>query len=266
MGDQANPSLRGIVGAVALIIGLVGLFTLDGVVGRVQRNEPGWFTASLVLITLAAGCLVLAELFRPSQADDGEVADADGSPEPDAGKTRTDRAKVARTGLSGFGTFLGVLVVFAAVAASIGSARARERPVVTGSLAMTPDRSFTATVSAGSLSSHDRVAVIVDGLVASDENFMPHTVYQAYIGPDQDGKIAHSVTLSIPRLDTYEAIGVKAYTGPVADTDPASEDTPCETYPRQVSSQTNVVSKQGPGCVIIEVPTPTPSANENDTG
>jgi hypothetical protein len=261
MDDQANPSLRGIVGAVALILGLVGLFTLNGVVGRVQRNEPEWFTASLVLITLAATCYLLGELLLPPQrtGDDGSSDTETNELEaPTPRPSRTDRARAhIRTALRWLAPIMGLCGVLAAVISSVGSTTARERPVVTGSLAATADRAFTATVKVASLSSHDRVAVIVDGLTPADSSFKPHTVYQAYIGPDQEGRIDHSVTLTIPHLDTYEAVGVKAYTGPVSHTSSSSEDTPCEKYPRQVSSQQDVVRQQGPGCVIIEVPTPT---------
>jgi hypothetical protein len=271
MDEQAPPNVRVIAGAVAVLISLVGLFTISGAIGRVQRNEPVWFSLSLGLVAIAAACFVVAEILAPAPVADEPKEDEEGGEPRAAGSTQPSRSRArARTTLRIVATVLTLLGVLAVVIVTVSSTTARERPVVTGSLATTDGNPFTASVKVGSLSSHDRVAMIVDGLVADGRSFRPHTVYQAYIGPDQEGQIDHTVTMVVPNLDDYEALGVKAYTGPISNAPSDSDDTPCEEYPRQVSTQKDTVRQQGPGCVIIEIPepvaTPTPTpAQDSET-
>jgi hypothetical protein len=244
MENNANSNLTAIAGAAALVVSLVGLFVLTGVVGRVQRNEAGLFVAGMGTVVVAALVLLIAEQVGPT-----------GAP--------ADTARGARTLRIG-ASVLGTIGILLAVAASVSSARTTERPVVTGSFSSGSTTEFTATAKASNLSSSRRVIVIVDGLSGMGANWEAHTIYQAYLGPDSDGKVDHHVTLQIPQDSHYAAVGVKAYTGL---RDAAFDDTPCSTYPRQVSQprQADRFSKQGPGCVILATTAATPTATADPT-
>ncbi len=242
MDERANPGLQAIAGAAALIVALVGLFVLTGVVGRVQRNEATLFVVGLCAAVLAATFLVIGDRL---------VGGADPTP----------RAQRAARWVSILAYALGMAGIVLAVVASVKSASTSERPVVTGSFSTDDPPQFTATVKADNLASSRRVVVIVDGLTPEGATWRPHTVYQAYIGPDKGGSVNQSVTLRIPGLRDYEAVGVKAYThamgvAPNTSGATASDDTPCSTYPRQVSNESQAVRvlENGPGCVILETP------------
>lgn len=140
--------------------------------------------------------------------------------------------------------------------AAIKSGAASERPVAT--LAYDPEAALplTATVRVENLASDKRVVVMVDGLGEDSTTrnaWRPHTLYQAYIGPDSNGSVNQQIRLPLPDLKRFAAVGVKAYTG---SRGAQFDDTPCADYPRQVATrdQADRLLKLGPGCVIMDLP------------
>jgi hypothetical protein len=96
MDEQAPPNVRVIAGAVAVLISLVGLFTISGAIGRVQRNEPVWFSLSLGLVAIAAACFVVAEILAPAPVADEPKEDEEGGEPRAAGSTQPSRSRRAR--------------------------------------------------------------------------------------------------------------------------------------------------------------------------
>ena len=89
-----------------------------------------------------------------------------------------------------------------------------------------------ATVRADNVPSDRRLVLVVDGLEPSrdGETYEPTTVYQAYVGPDGNGKINIPVSLQLYRY--FSAVGIKAYIAR-QHADAGSAGQICTPYPRR---------------------------------
>lgn len=233
--QPGNPLLTQLTAAVTSIVTIVGLFVLTGVVGRVQRNFPTLFAIAVGAVVVGSAFVALSPLLH------GVVG---------------NKHAWLPAWLTIIGSVLVPLGVILTVVVAVSSAHRSERPVVTAAYdpTATATRPFTGTVKVADLSSNARVLFVVDGLrkAADGTHWIPHTVYQAWLGPDSDGKLDHAITMAIPDVNRYEAIGVKADSGSL---DQQFDDTPCSSYPLQVSLSDQAVrfNGVGPGCVIIEL-------------
>jgi hypothetical protein len=238
--DGSGPALEVDANQLAVpataLISIVASLTLTGVLGRVQRNHPEGFTLALGALILGALLAIVAAALR-------------------RGKWRWTLAHViagCALGLSAGGLLLGT-------AKAVQTAGEAERPLITTSVERGKNGAawvaVSATVSVGNIPSDRRLVVLVDGLNPGrgGNYFEPETLYQAYVGPDGDGKVSIPISLQA-RATRYEAVGVKAYVGRQGD---ARGDvaTVCERYPRRVStSNAERRAKVGPGCAIVMLP------------
>jgi|tagenome__1003787_1003787.scaffolds.fasta_scaffold20978512_2 hypothetical protein len=225
--------------AAALIAALGGLAAATGL-EEVQRNHAVLFVLALVSATFSAILVAVAGL-----------------------------VPAARTPFRVLATALAVVAVLGGLALVVASASESQRPLISPSVEIEPATKtllVSATVDVEHVPNKRRLVVVVDGLnptkpedipkTANDEApgdfYAPDTVYQAYVGADDTGKIRLPVAVRIP-LNKYEAVGIKAYTGQQGD---AAGDlaTVCERYPRRVSTYKERRAGVGPGCVVLRLP------------
>jgi hypothetical protein len=232
LGDLAAP--------VGVVVTTVGGLAATGVLGRVERNHTGLFQTSLALVIAGGLMLLLSRSLRRHS--------------PDA-KLESGLARYwshVRGGSFGAGIVLAAIGVLVAVVATVSTASQTERPMIT--LNVDPTHlDVSATVKVSNVPSNRRMVLVVDGLTDSDsgETYNPTTVYQAYVGPDGDGRIDLPVKLRL--APGFKAVGVKAYVSePHKDTGKAGQ--VCTPYPRRVSTFAEARGDVGPGCVIVALP------------
>jgi hypothetical protein len=230
---ESKLSLKEIVGDLAAPVGVIvttvaGL-AATGVLGRVERNEAGLFQTSLGLVTAGGVILLLSRSLR-----------------------RRGVWQRVHGGSFGAGIVMAAIGVLVAVVATVSTASQTERPMIT--LDVDPSNlNVAATVKVSNVPSDRRMVLVVDGLTDSDsgDTYNPTTVYQAYVGPDGDGKIDLPVKLRLS--PGFNAVGIKAYVSqPHKDTGRAGQ--VCTPYPRRVSTFAEARGDVGPGCVIVALP------------
>ena len=224
VGGQENTGnvkagIAGVAILVAPLITAVSGLALTGTIGRVQRDAPDLLSIAIGFVIVAGTLWVVASTFTA----------------PKAGENHSKRDLALRWVALGFAA-LGFLF---AILAAISTANNEPRPRITPTLS--DDRSeLTLEIETSSLSTERRLAVRVDLL---DEHGPVGQVYEAYVGPDEDGNVDYTVTLPLP-ASGYTRIGAMAYT---------EEEPICDRFVRAVDD-----SKPGTGCVIISLPNPPP--------
>jgi hypothetical protein len=210
-----GPSLIAILGLIAPLATALGALALTGTVGRIQRNAEGRTEVAFILVVAASAIWGVGLLF--------------------AGPW-TKWVRVVATAVAATGTIFALL-------AAITTAGRQARPQIDASL-NAAHTELTATVKASSLDIEDRLAIVVDGLTSRARNEIPEptrpSLYQAYVGPDQDGNVSQKIEVAVPAKDKYDSIGIKAYSG--------SESPHCNDFGEAARNK-----KSGTGCVIMSL-------------
>jgi hypothetical protein len=219
-----------VVALVAPLTVAIGTLAVSGPIGRVQLNLPGWFAAALVVLVIGSGVWFLASLPKPAS-----------------------RLQQVAVGLV-------ILGYASALVFAVLTANDQPRPRINASLS--DDRSkITASITASSMSTDDRLAILMDALVrnepGSEEEFrVEERIYRAFVGPDENGNVEQSITMPLPEGDVTD-IGIKAFTGTES---PACDDVaaqPDPTEPNEEEAEEEAVEKgnvgSGTGCVVISL-------------
>lgn len=211
-------SLASIGLLVTPLLAILGGLALTGTVGRVQRDEPFWFSVAIGLVLFSGAAWVAADTLT--------------APQGSASRSWTD--KIIR--LVSLGAALGGFVL--ALTIAVASANNESRPQITPTLSA--DRTtLTTHVTASNLPTDNRLAFRIDLL--RESKTIIH-LYQSYVGPNSDGDVDQTITTRLPR-GGFEEIGIKAYTG---TTSPS-----CDDF-SEVQEDSTFGS--GTGCVIITLP------------
>lgn len=214
-GEESSnlPALVAVLGLIAPLAAALGALALTGTVGRIQRNAEARTELAFILVVAASAVWGIGLILG----------------------SKWLRVLAVATAAAG--------TVFALLAA-ITTAHRQSRPQIRATLNDT-HTVITATVTASGLAIGDRLAIEVDGLVWRSRNEVPAptkpSLYQAYIGPDQDGHISQTVSVAVPQ--EYNAVGVKAYTG--------KQSPHCNDFGEAVASR-----ESGTGCVIMSLAKP----------
>jgi hypothetical protein len=195
--DEANP-LVGVVALVAPLLTTIGLLTATGTVGRVMRNEPVLFSASLAAVVVGSGMWIWAKQLDPEE-----------------------QKKWRRTAIT-LAVFFAMAGFAGALVATVQTADDESRPQIAAKVGPKGTK-LKATVKAFGMEKGDRLAIEVDALKrrrakadpkAAGDPFRPNPrrVYRAYMGPDEDGKVTYTFRTPIPRRG-YSDISIKAFSG-----------------------------------------------------
>lgn len=227
---QADPpGLPAVAAAAAALVSGIGLLTLTGALGRVQRNNGQAFAIAIALVVIGAAVWV-------------------------AGAMISERARKAnvlgfsigmREGVKAIGLLFSLIGLVVGFYVAIGTADDTEQPAV--ALRVSDDGgSVTGTARAANLSSEDRLNVYVDGLVSRKGGaYKGSNLYQAFVGPNADGEASNDVHVRLPP-GRFDAVGIRAFT--------ARNPEGCGRYPLKRAQ----AGEEGTGCVIIRLP-PRPS-------
>lgn len=257
------------LGAAALLTSLGGL-ALTGLLGRAQRNHPGWFLASLILVTGAGMFWVIASVMSSQP-----ITISRSKP---TGKTRAVGVVLLLAALvigvfidtpwrltvvilgavvalwfgSAHGTFklssggaqvIGTILFAAGLLAGFGAViltqQDVERPFVSANL--DPESlELSGTVKVTNLGSEEHLRLFIDGLTTKPGgSFDQELLYKAFLGPDSEGVVSAPIDFLVPP-GIYDHIGIRAWTDKDADV--------CTDY---------VVAKvrtRGAGCLLILTP------------
>jgi len=225
---RQDVNLGALTAGVTTLFAAVGLLAVDGLLGRVERNDPELLTAAVLCALLGSGMLLIAGL--PITAGRSEIF-----------------AALLGAGLIVIGVAFGM-------AGAIRSAGERQRPAVQASI---DDKGMLdAKVKASNIASDRRMAVHVEGLkpeVAGEAKADPVTLAAYYVGADADGNVDLPIKLKVP--SEYAALGIKAWSD-MNDT--------CEGY-RLGPEETEVelaTGEAGTGCLVIPIPAATTPATK----
>jgi hypothetical protein len=227
-GDKV-PGLTAVAMLVAPLLTAVSGLALTGTIGRVQRDEPKLFLIAIGLVIAAGTFWVLASTLAAFRGRRSIAA-------------LSLRLLAFVFAAGGFGL---------AIESAIDAANNEPRPQITSTLSEDGTK-LTVNVKASNLATEKRLAIRVDLL--DQENTVGGEAYEAYIGPDGDGNIDHTVTLRLPKSD-YTRIGVRAYTGsnePKCFRTEKEQKEAEEREKREKGDEEDRVS--GTGCVIITLP------------
>ena len=217
--------------AAAALVSGVGALALTGSLGRVQRDETGWFAFALALVLFGGFLWVLGTLLRAAAS----ARDQDASRDPNIAEKLLGLARRVLRPIGLTSLVAGLIIGFTI---TVLTASHTEQAAVT--LQISPDfKSVSGTAKVNDLNSNKRLTVLVDGLVDNDPNPIP--LYQAYVGPNSDGQAIDDVNVPIPS-NGYDAIDIRAYT--------AATPTACGQVPL------SAIGGEGTGCVIIRLPHP----------
>lgn len=216
----AGSALSSIAMFIAPLVGAVGLLATTGTIGRVQRDEPIGIAIAIGLVLVAGALWSLVPALEIEKAE----------------TKRGLRISSAVFALAGFVITL-ILVILIA--------NDQPRPRITASL--TEDRkALTATITASGLPTDQRAAVHVDALrrdpTGKEEFLAPERVYRAFVGPDNDGNVSHTLNIPLPRGD-FTDVGVKAFTSKTSNL--------CDDYAPQELEGGEKTSGSGTACVTI---------------
>jgi hypothetical protein len=225
----AKAGLAGVAILVAPLITAVSGLALTGTIGRVQRDEAELFSLAIGLVIAAGTLWVLAStLTAPKQGESRSYANIG-------------------LRLSAFLLAAGGFVL--AIHAAIDAANNQPRPHITPTLSEDGSK-LTLHVEASTLSTEKRLAVRVDLL---DQEDTVGQVYEAYIGPDADGNVDHTVTVPLPRstpTSNYTRVGIRSY--------PGESEPKClrfrDELEKEKTKEDNEGELDGTACVIITLP------------
>jgi hypothetical protein len=237
---DSNPSLASIGVMVASLVSALGLLTLTGTVGRVQREDPEAFSVALGFLLFAGAFWVAAATFTaPKKAAD-------------------DRTRMDKT-LRGLAIIFGVSGLMLGLSQAVHTADNEPRPKITPSLSDDGSK-LTTEVKASGLPTDHRLAFRVDLLHHRDA---VGQIYEAYIGPDGDGNVDQTITVPLPK-EGFTEIGVKAYSGaasPGCDefsemlaNHTAQENAKAEKEARERREEEDQYLPAGTACVILTLP------------
>lgn len=257
MADD-NRTAANIAQVVAPVTAVVAVFTslaVTGVLGQAQRDEGSWLIAAFACIVGGAVAWLVA-LLIPAPADAPQARMSRfGKWIREPGERFPKLANALWWLRVRGGTILQMLGV-AAVGAGIvlgvvGLVKTQQgfqRPAVSASFSK--DSSIlTAKVTDQGLATGRRLAVLVQGLQEKRQKEKlrlvadPKLLYFAVIGPDENGKINHSVSVHVPK--SYGLVGVKAWSG---ETDPG-----CTIFDEGVV-RSGVRTGEEAGCLALRLP------------
>jgi hypothetical protein len=120
-----------------------------------------------------------------------------------------------------------------------------ERPSV--SATFDPTTGLAAVTASGhGLRTDSRLVVLVSGFRGTPDNPKPRknppTLYYAVVGPNSDGDVTQTASVSVPREDTL--VGVKAWTG--------KEPTACTTVDEDTAT-TRTPQHDRVGCLLLRI-------------
>jgi len=217
--DTKETSLVSIGVMIASVVAALGLLTITGTVGRVQREDPTLFSIALGLVLFAGALWLAASTFTaPARVRE----------------TRSTLDVVLR----GLAILAGLVGFALSLDLAVGTANNEPRPEITPTLNV-KKHELTTEITASSLPTNHRLAFRVDLL---DRGELVGHVYQAYVGPNADGNVNQTITTLLP-TQGYTEIEVKAYTG---TTSPQ-----CDDFEQILNDKT---FGSGTGCVIITLP------------
>jgi hypothetical protein len=186
-----------IAAPVGVVASAVGGLAAVGLLGRVERNDPEAFT-------LTVGAVVVAGVMFAFW-----------------GALQRKNESIWLRGLWLVAVLLAAGGIIRAAGLAVGSAGHTERPIV--NVEVDPSTmDVSGKVSVGNVPSDQRLVVLVDGLKRqtikchpSDKSqwraaWKPNTLFQAYVGPDGEGKLELPIKLRL-KPGRFGAIGIKAY-------------------------------------------------------
>jgi hypothetical protein len=195
--------LAGVFGLVAPLAATLGLFKATGSIGRIQRDDPYLLWLAITLVLLAGTMLTIGNFL--------------------SGEGESPAAKGWQKRLF-FGTAICTAVGFTiALGLVFNNAGDEPRPMITATLSDNYSK-LTARVTASNLKTDRRLAFKVDLATVNPKltvdavhPFLPDgslPLERAYMGPDSNGDVDQTVTMSVPPGGTYTNLVIKAYTSP----------------------------------------------------
>lgn len=223
-GQPGPVNITSIAMFLVPLVAALGVLATTGTIGRVQRDRPVWFTIAILLV-LGAGALWVT---RTQLKDE---------------QTRPRFWLLLGTIACAFVGF------FLACALAIDLVNDEPRPRIAADLS-DDNSSLKANVTASDLPTRHRLAIEIDVLQRSAEDpariLASERVYRAYLGPDGDGNVSHTIEARLPSGD-FTDVGIKAFTGTTSYG--------CDDYPfEEVRSDEQFGS--GTGCVTIALEPP----------
>lgn len=228
-GQGERPGLPAVAAASVALVSGVGLLTLTGALGRVQRNSGGAFAFALAFVVVGAAVWVAGAMIS-KEARRREVLGFNIG---------------MREGVQALGVLLSLIGLVVGFSVAIATANDTEQPAVALKLSK-EGASVSGMAEVGNLSSEDRLNVYIDGLVLrADGHYQRTNLYQAFVGPDGDGYAANEMEVALPP-GRFDAVGIRAFT--------ARNPEDCGAYPLRRAD----AGEEGTGCVIIRLgPRPT---------
>jgi hypothetical protein len=252
-GSSLDPSaLAQVVAPLTAVVAVFTSLAVTGVLGQAQRNEGTWIVVALGLVTGGAVAWLVGVLIPPPETDAQKLTGVQKWIRHPDHKLGAVLWWLRRRG----GALLKMLAVIAVgagivvgVAGLVKTQQAVERPAVSASFDKSSS-TLNATVSDQGLGSSQRVVVLVQGLrekqgpkrikLVAD----PHTLYYAMVGPDENGKINHSVSVVVPAK--FGLVGVKAWSG--------QSDRGCDISELKKTGKPITPSGQDDGCLALRLP------------
>ncbi|MCW2986680.1 MAG: hypothetical protein JWR63_4250 [Conexibacter sp.] len=238
-----------VAGGVALGSGVTGL-AVTGTIGRVQRNHPQWFTASVGLAVVAGACWLFSVL----------VAQATREEQMAWWKRPVYFWEWTKKPWMILGIFAAVVGVLIGFFVSISSVSEAERPRV--SVSIDPDTLLlTGTAKVSHLSSKEPLTVSVEGMVYRHGVLRwRRRLAEASVGPDGDGDATQDLSVRIPP-GRYDVVGVSATIKD--DNQPADK---CGTYPTAPkATQTVPAATQTAPAAAKVLPVTTTASGERES-
>ncbi len=140
-----------------------------------------------------------------------------------------------------------VIGILWGISALIDTQQDFERPAISASFKKASSV-LNATVTDRGLASGRRLAVLVQVLKKKHGRLVPDSdsLYFALLGPDEDGKVNHSVSVYVP--PDADLVRVKAWTG--------ETDSGCTSFEETVDTiTTNLRPGEQAGCLVLRLPT-----------
>jgi hypothetical protein len=251
-----GPELAQIAAAATAVIGVIASLAVTGVLGAAQRNHGIWLIAAFSCVLAGALIWLLAALL-PSAKGGEQTKKSDERPKDrEPGKVKAWLIKRWRSlksfgiqnGLRALGGLFFAVGVGLAVTGLVITQQDAERPAVSA-VFDAKTSVLTAKVTAEGLSAEQRMLVLVKGLTeveTAETQFSlqgdPRQLYFAALGPNSDGKIAHEVSVFIPKI--FDLVSVKAWTGPVETACLFTEEVQQHELPQHLRH----------GCLVLRLP------------
>jgi hypothetical protein len=207
--DSSKTEIAQIAAAVTAVVGVLTGLAVTGILAQAQRNHGVWLLAAFSAV-LAGAVLWIAATLLPRHHRRAARQRENFAWAQRLWRWIFRRQVLQAAALLIFGIGLGF-----AINALILTQRDTERPSVSAAFDQKTG-TLTAHASAHGLSTDDRLVILVSGLTPQADSPTqltedPQSLYYAVIGPDQDGNVAHDVSVNVPTR--YDIIGVKAWTG-----------------------------------------------------